>query len=374
MDLKPFIYRCALALLIGFATFTTINFYRAEKPFFIRLRQKKRVHYKIQKIKKHQSGICAQLAGEKSLLTFRLSFQNDDIIHVQINDSDCTRYVVQDVVTLHSKILDSRDLSMEENNNTLYIECMHFIITIVCDDFEMNIYRNGKQILSVNSQKLLLMEEGEPHVGASADFLFNAAIRAYGLPQHAEKLTLRPTGNKFYRLYNTDRFAYSSADCFQSLYGAVPLVYAHGSDQTTGLLWLNSSETFVGIDYTKIGVNSTFFSESGAIDFYVLSGPTFEDCVKQNSQLTGKFDRKHLSPLIWRSQVEFLCPLCSLWATTSPGSVTCRKRTSWRFQTNSTNTISPWIRCGWTSIVPTTKSTLPGTRQPIRTPPAYSIY
>ena len=51
-----------------------------------------------------------------------------------------------------------------------------------------------------------------------------------------------------YRLYNLDVFAYRT-DSRLGLYGSVPLLFAHKSDRTLGLLWLNASETTVDLHY-----------------------------------------------------------------------------------------------------------------------------
>ncbi|RZC41617.1 Glyco hydro 31 and/or Gal mutarotas 2 domain containing protein, partial [Asbolus verrucosus] len=188
--------------------------------------------------------------------------------HFQINDHIYPRYTVQDVIVLDPKSTNSDYISVGENNEQVRIT-------------------NDDLILSANSQKFLLIEEKEPNVGIALDFLFPDAVRAYGLPQHAEHMSLKDTAEQPYRLFNADRFAYSVKNNFESLYGAVPLLYAYGINKTTGLLWLNSSETFVEIDHHVEGLKTTFYSESGTLDFYVLSGPSFQDCVKQNLQLTG---------------------------------------------------------------------------------------
>lgn len=59
------------------------------------------------------------------------------------------------------------------------------------------------------------------------DITFPGAVRAYGLPEHADKLALRTTsGQEPYRLYNLDVFEYE-VDSTMAIYGAVPVLYAH---------------------------------------------------------------------------------------------------------------------------------------------------
>lgn len=58
---------------------------------------------------------------------------------------------------------------------------------------------------------------------------FPGAHRAYGLPEHADKLTLSSTGPggiEPYRLYNLDVFEYEIHSTM-AIYGSVPVLYAH---------------------------------------------------------------------------------------------------------------------------------------------------
>lgn len=62
------------------------------------------------------------------------------------------------------------------------------------------------------------------------DITFPGADRAYGLPEHGDRLPLKstaPGGTDPYRLYNLDVFEYE-LDSTMALYGAVPVLYAHG--------------------------------------------------------------------------------------------------------------------------------------------------
>jgi mannosyl-oligosaccharide alpha-1,3-glucosidase len=109
-----------------------------------------------------------------------------------------------------------------------------------------------------------------------------------------------------------DVFEYE-LDSEMALYGAVPFMVAHGPKQTTGLLWLNAAETW--IDITKpnattaassggmfdwiLGkgegrdpafpsrVETHWFSESGALEFFLLPGPRPIDVTTQYGYLTG---------------------------------------------------------------------------------------
>lgn len=79
------------------------------------------------------------------------------------------------------------------------------------------------------------------------DITFPGAIRAYGLPEHADKLALRitgPGGLDPYRLYNLDVFEYI-VDSTMAIYGAIPVLYAHSYVFLVALFltyWCNKTE------------------------------------------------------------------------------------------------------------------------------------
>lgn len=289
MNLKRITFTSGILLALGVTLLSLFKFYFKGRQiqFYNRLKNKKRLEYKVKNIRINKYTVTGDIISKKAIFTLKLTFLNDKILNFQINDSTKPRYIIQDVVLLKDQEIKSEKLHTEEKNKTFHITYSKFTITINCNNLLINIFNENNLILSVNSKNLLIIEEKEPQVAISADFYFPNATKAYGLPQHAENLILKATKTKPYRLYNTDRFGYSAKNNYESLYGAVPLIYGFGSNQTTGLLWLNSSETFTDIEYETGGLFSTFFSESGALEFCVLSGPTFAECVQQNSQLTG---------------------------------------------------------------------------------------
>ena len=100
-----------------------------------------------------------------------------------------------------------------------------------------------------------------------------------------------------------------------SLYGAIPLMHAHRSGSTVGVLWLNAAETWIDIEKvtTTKSVSDAWrktrsarknfksldegpsskttqthwISETGILDLFIFLGPTPESIFKQYSALTG---------------------------------------------------------------------------------------
>lgn len=138
------------------------------------------------------------------------------------------------------------------------------------------------------------------------DFSLHGFDHLYGIPQHTESLLLKNTSDgDAYRLYNLDIFGHKIHDKI-GIYGSVPLLIAHKPDRTSGIFWLNSSETLVDINTKAVAehiptetaadiskqravpvTDVRWMSESGIIDVFLLMGPTAFDIFKQFAQLTG---------------------------------------------------------------------------------------
>lgn len=116
------------------------------------------------------------------------------------------------------------------------------------------------------------------------DFTFPESDVFFGIPEHADSFALKvTTGNEPYRLFPLDNPAYE-LESRQSLYGAVPVLYGHGTKKTAGIFWLNSADTYVDIHDMK---NAHFISEVGIVDVFVLLGPKPHDTFQQLTKLTG---------------------------------------------------------------------------------------
>ncbi|KAL7424252.1 glucosidase II [Cryptotrichosporon argae] len=128
--------------------------------------------------------------------------------------------------------------------------------------------------------------------GLSLDISFPSVQHIYGLPEHSSPLSLPSTrgdGARYtepYRLYNVDIFEYL-ADSPMALYGAIPLVHAHGAASSVGVFDLVASETWVDVVHAPGGVQTHWVSESGILDLVILPGPRPDDLFEQYAALTG---------------------------------------------------------------------------------------
>ena len=116
------------------------------------------------------------------------------------------------------------------------------------------------------------------------DFTFHGSDILFGIPEHADSFALKSTiGDEPYRLFTSDVPAYT-VESRWATYGAVPVIYAHTPERTTGVYWQNSADTFIDIHDTTA---AHFMSEAGIIDVFVMLGPTPSDVFTQYTKLTG---------------------------------------------------------------------------------------
>jgi len=131
------------------------------------------------------------------------------------------------------------------------------------------------------------------------DVNFPASQHLFGLPEHAASTVLQTTlGEEAhfkepYRLYNLDVFQYE-LDETMALYGAVPLIVSQSvTTGTTGVLFLNPTETFVDVMETpatsskKASTSTHWISESGVVDVFLMPGPDPVSLYRQYAKLSG---------------------------------------------------------------------------------------
>ncbi|XP_022905864.2 neutral alpha-glucosidase C-like [Onthophagus taurus] len=166
-------------------------------------------------------------------------------------------------------------------------------IHVYFNPLELEVYKLIKNtyemILKINDNQMLNFNVEDSNKAVSLDFNFIHAQVAYGIPQHAEQLSLQNTINgedkNPYRLFNNDFCCYPIGTK-EALYGSIPVLYAHGTELTSGVFWLNSAQTFVDINPNNT-LKSLFISQTGSLDFFVLTGPNLKETILQYTSLTG---------------------------------------------------------------------------------------
>ncbi|XP_058467240.1 neutral alpha-glucosidase AB-like [Malaya genurostris] len=243
--------------------------------------------------------------------TLTLSSVDEKIFHFEIDEKQwkSRRYRVKD--SLVNELI-TRNITMEASYSTVMVIDGAKEAHIHLSPFRLDFYYASKLFVSINSKGFLNVErlrekptnpsEGEweeefngfidskprgPE-SLSLDFTFQQAEVLFGIPEHADSFILKDTvdGNSDpYRLYTLDVFSYE-LESKMALYGAVPVLYGHGTTGCSGIYWQNSAETWVDIFLENVPATN-FISESGIVDVFVLLGSSPVEVFQQYSSLTG---------------------------------------------------------------------------------------
>ncbi|KAK9685059.1 Galactose mutarotase-like [Popillia japonica] len=217
--------------------------------------------------------------------TLSISATDAEIFRIRIDDPLNPRHSVPEALDGE---LELAALTITEEVDRLSLAVGESLAVVEFSPFKITVYKNNEIILIINDRNKLTINS-EDDVAVALDFTFPGATTAYGIPEHAEGLSLQstePGGLDPYRMFNADYPAYAIGTQ-EALYGAVPVLYGHSTTRTAGVFWLNSAQTFVDVTKQADQVQSLFVSEGGVIDVFVLTGPTFESAAKQYISLTG---------------------------------------------------------------------------------------
>ncbi|GJQ88222.1 hypothetical protein Trydic_g13214 [Trypoxylus dichotomus] len=231
-------------------------------------------------------GTRAPMSNEDKSFTLTISAVEQEIFRIIIDDPLNPRHAVPEALKGELK---KQSLTITEETNGLRITTGLSVAVLEYSPFKVSVYKDDKLILIINDRSMATINSEDDNQAVALDFTFLGATTAYGIPEHAEGLSLQstgPGGRNPYRMFNADNPAYPIGTQ-ESLYGSVPVLYGHSANRTAGVFWLNSAETFIDITKEETQVKSLFISDGGVIDVFVLTGPTLEAAVKQYASLTG---------------------------------------------------------------------------------------
>lgn len=263
-------------------------------------------------------------------LPLEISAYGDGIVRVKVTElPEKKRFEVPEVLDEGLAATKSPIVSARSSKDT-WLTLGGNKIRILHDPFRIDAFVDGRPILSINGRGLFNYEhyrekpaniseeesgtweeifkshtDSKPKGPASVAFdaAFINAEQLYGIPERATRLPLKPTKgiegveSEPYRLFNLDVFEYVHESPF-GLYGAVPMMMAHGAQGTAGLFFLNAAEMFIdvlakaehmipGLE-DKSRIDTHWIAESGIFDVFLLLGPTPKNVVQQYTTVTGK--------------------------------------------------------------------------------------
>jgi alpha 1,3-glucosidase len=119
------------------------------------------------------------------------------------------------------------------------------------------------------------------------DVFFPDAGNVYGIPEHADSLSLQDTWeSEPYRLYNLDVFEYDLNERM-ALYGSIPFLLSSQPHRSAGFYWNNPSETYIDIKSEDTSKFTHWFSEAGVIHFFIIQAETPLEVVKLFTLMSG---------------------------------------------------------------------------------------
>ncbi|VEN33509.1 unnamed protein product [Callosobruchus maculatus] len=234
--------------------------------------------------------------GNNVKLNMELSFLMNLTLRVKILETENKRYEIQDVLDHEPQTLQYDVVEGESDSLVIKVHEQEDVSLLIKKGapFSMEFVYKG-QTQSVFDSSQLVFDNCEDGPAFSFKVVFQGATHMYGLHHHADILTLRDTTDMSpYRFYNVDNGGYRT-NSTDPLYGAVPVVYGHSKERTTGIFLQNAAQQFIEIKYKESEASAHFMVGGGTLDLFVFYGPTFKDVVQQYVALTG---RPHL-PQIW---------------------------------------------------------------------------
>ncbi|ODV87756.1 glycoside hydrolase family 31 protein [[Candida] arabinofermentans NRRL YB-2248] len=137
------------------------------------------------------------------------------------------------------------------------------------------------------------------------DFTFSGYKHVYGIPEHADSLSLKDTtDSEPYRLFNVDIFEYETQSKYP-MYGSIPFMIAVSPESSAGIFWINSADTYVDIRKEESNieeetdqqvlsskdnlekVETHWMSENGIIDVVLIVKNNPQSVSQSYGKLTG---------------------------------------------------------------------------------------
>ncbi|KRT83936.1 glycoside hydrolase, partial [Oryctes borbonicus] len=219
---------------------------------------------------------------------FRLVALEGGTVRLTIQDTENGRYTPEEDALDGDPVESSFTVLSEDTLISLGVG-PNIIINVYNYPFKIEMLKDGEIIIILNENNSLIINTSQDDKSLALGISFPQAQRVYGIPQHAERLSLPstgPNGQSAFRMFNVDYYGYP-AFSREALYGAVGVLYGISTSITSGIFWMNGAQTFVDINNKNDGVDAFFISETGALELFLFPGPTLQDCVRQFTSLTG---------------------------------------------------------------------------------------
>ena len=199
-----------------------------------------------------------------------------------------------DVVMLVDNLNKHDEITYKTENSNYILTYKDLKLEISSSPFKADFYKNGTKYITINSQNLMTIENGDPEDdetwetftethpnGKSAvgiDIHFNNKnFRLTGLSEGTQEFNLK---DQTIRRYSRGKYSH---------YGYSPLLQAHCSEMTenSAIFWINPTDTFWKLSTSDSTRDVRIISESAYIDFILMIGQT-KEITPMISEITGK--------------------------------------------------------------------------------------
>ncbi|GJQ88216.1 hypothetical protein Trydic_g13208 [Trypoxylus dichotomus] len=259
------------------------------KRLCFRFHQRDEVTNFIRKVQTASIGGSIRNDKNSEEFNFRLVALEGDTVRLTVQDLENSRYTPQEDALDGVPPESSFSLLSRDDNLISLGVGENIVVHLYINPFKIEVYEDEQNVITVNKNNRLIINTDEDDKSLALDFSFPLAQRAYGIPQHAERLSLPstgPNGLSAFRMFNVDYYGYQPFTR-EALYGSIGVLYGISTEITSGIFWMNGAQTFVDIDNRVDGVDALFISETGALELFLFGGPTLKDCVRQFTALTG---------------------------------------------------------------------------------------
>jgi alpha 1,3-glucosidase len=201
-----------------------------------------------------------------------------------------------DLIVDSNKILTREDIKRKTDGTKeiLTSELSNIVVTINSNPFVITFTRDDTSFLELNADNFMFVEDGSPaddetFEGFKETFPNGktAVGMSFAFQPSSARITGFTEGNNALNIPDTKEERRYARDGY-SLYGNVPLFFAHGDGMkiNPAVFWINPSDMLFSIETQEKARNVKLLSEGGFIDFVVFI-EELPTVIKQYTYLTG---------------------------------------------------------------------------------------
>ncbi|CAM1501165.1 Fc.00g103270.m01.CDS01 [Cosmosporella sp. VM-42] len=211
---------------------------------------------------------CNAYGTDLKDLTLEVTYENDNRIHVKIQDQGNQVYQVPESVFPRP---DGTSSSKRSN--------LKFDYTSHPFSFKISRRHSGEVLFDTSAASLVFESQ---YLRLRTKLPKDPYL--YGLGEHSDPFRLNTT-NYIRTLWNQDSYSIPEG---ANLYGSQPFYLEHRESGSHGVFFLNSNGMDIMINNTKqTGQYLEYNTLGGVLDFYFLAGPSPVDVVQQYAEVAG---------------------------------------------------------------------------------------